>query len=205
MTLDSYLTFIIQSAIVTALPGPTMLLIIHYSIQYGKHSGRFTAPGVVVGDIISLVAAFMGLGALLELSSNLFSTLKIAGGTYLITLGIAALRSKSSSIQEEITIPPKPPGRRLFTHMVIITAFNPQNLVFLLAFFPQFISPEGDYLRQFFIMGVGYTIVGVVIAVLFNLMAHQISSWIKKPTIKKYIQAVTGTLLCGIGVATIFL
>jgi threonine/homoserine/homoserine lactone efflux protein len=182
-----------------------MLLIIHYSIQYGKQAGRFTAPGVLIGDIIALIATFMGLGALLKISPNLFSTLKIAGGTYLITLGVAALRSKASNIQEEVDVPPKPPGRRLFTHMIVVTAFNPQNLVFLLAFFPQFISPEDDYLQQFFIMGVGYTIVGVVIAVLFNLMAHKIGSWIKKPSIKKYIQVLTGVLLCGIGLATILL
>lgn len=205
MTLDSFIAFVVQSTIVTALPGPTMLLIVHYSLQYGRQAGRFTAPGVMVGDVVALAATFMGLGALLKISPNLFATLKIAGGTYLFVLGIAALRAKPADIETKDDLPPKPPGRRLFTHIMMITAFNPQSLIFLFAFFPQFITPEGDYFHQFSIMGVTYAIIGGVVAMAFNLMAHQISSWIKKPTIKKYIQWATGTLLCGIGLATIFL
>lgn len=203
MTLDSYIAFIIQSIIVTALPGPTMLLIMHYSMQYGKLAGRFTTPGVMVGDIVALILTFMGLGALLKLSPGLFATLKIIGGLYFVALGVAAMRLKED-IKEKIDEFHRPPRRRLFTHMIIVTAFNPQSIIFLLAFFPQFISPEDDYLYQFLIMGIGYTLVGGGIAVIFNLMAYKISTWIKKPSVKRYIGLTSGALLCGIGVLTIF-
>jgi threonine/homoserine/homoserine lactone efflux protein len=203
MTLESYITFIIQSIIITALPGPTMLLLIHYSMQYGKWAGRFSVPGVVIGDIFALVLTFMGLGAVLEVSPNLLYTLKIIGGTYLITLGVTEIKSRAS-IPEEREAFPKPPGRRLFTHMLIITTFNPQNLVFLLAFFPQFISPSDGYLHQFLIMGIGYVFVGGAFAVIFNLAAHKISTSIEKPSIKKYIHLTSGAFLCIIGILIIF-
>lgn len=204
MPLESYFNFILQSTIVTALPGPTMLLVIHYALQYGKQAIRFTAPGILVGDMIALAAAFMGLGALLKVSPNLFATLKIAGGTYLITLGVAAIRSKEP-IKENQESFHKPPGRRIFTHMMFITAFNPQNIVFLLAFFPQFINPEDDYFEQFAIMGIIYSMVAIILAIIFNSMAHKIATWIKNPRNKKYISWTSGSLLCAIGVATIFL
>lgn len=203
MTIDSYVSFIVQSIIVTALPGPTMLLIMHYSMQYGKLAGRFTAPGVVVGDIVALILTFMGLGALLQISPGLFSTLKIIGGLYFIALGVAAMRFKED-INEKIDEFHKPPGRRLFTHMIIVNAFNPQSIIFLLAFFPQFISPKDDYLYQFLIMGIGYAAVGGGVAIIFNLMAYKISTWIKKPSVKRYIGLTSGAMLCGIGVLTIF-
>lgn len=202
MTADSYITFLIASLVITFLPGPTVLLLVHYALQYGRWAGRFTIPAVIVGDIVALNLAFIGLGAALKLFPESFITLKIIGGLYLLGLGVSSLLSKESLENENQTMS-KPPGRRIFTHVFFVTAFNPKTIIFFLAFFPQFINPAANTLNQLLLMGFSFIVLGIIGATIYDMAASRISIWIKKSSAQKTVHITTGILLCGLGLTTI--
>jgi threonine/homoserine/homoserine lactone efflux protein len=204
MALESYITFFIVSLIISSIPGPTILLVTHYALQYGRWAGRFTIPAVIFGDLVALILTFIGLEVLLKIHPESLTILKLIGGIYLIILGVSSIFSKKN-IEEENKASKKPPGRRIFTHVFIITAFNPKTIIFFLAFFSQFTNPMESMLSQFLIMGVTYTILGALTAIMYDLAAHKISVWITNPVAKRIIHVITGCLLCGLGITTIFL
>ena len=121
MSYELFIAFFSASSFITFLPGPTVLLIVHYALQYGKWSGRYSIPATILGDIAALTLAFAGLGTILNLFPEWFSILKIAGGIYMIILGILGLFSNSTVAQENAA-EAKPPGRTVFMHVFLSTA-----------------------------------------------------------------------------------
>ncbi|MDP4833044.1 MAG: LysE family translocator, partial [Rickettsiaceae bacterium] len=163
-----------------------------------------TIPAVIFGDIFALILTFIGLKVMLKIHPEALTILKFIGGIYLIILGASSILS-NKTIEQENETSKKPPGRRIFTHVFIITAFNPKTIIFFLAFFSQFTNPAYSMLSQFLIMGVTYTVLGALTAIIYDLAAHKISVWITNPLAKRIIHIITGCLLCGLGITTIFL
>lgn len=202
MIINTYLPFFFASTVISIMPGPTVLLVVHYALQYGKWSGRFTIPAVMLGDIIALTLSLTGTGTILKLFPESFTTLKIIGGLYLIILGILSILSKQTIETENQTLR-KPPGRRIFTHIFFITAFNPKSIIFFIAFFLQFINPAVNTTNQLLIMGITFVVLGSTGALIYDLAAQKINILIKKTSTQKTIHLATGLLLCGLGIATI--
>lgn len=203
MTLELFIAFFSASSFITFMPGPTVLLIVHYALQYGRWAGRFSVPAVILGDIAALAFAFAGLGAFLKLFPEWFSILKIVGGIYLIILGIIGLFSHAT-IEEENASDAKPPGRSIFMHVFLITAFNPKSIIFFLAFFPLFIDPTLNTTKQMFIMGAIFVALGAIGAIFYDIAAARISVWIKRFSSSRMIHIITAIILCGLGITTIF-
>jgi threonine/homoserine/homoserine lactone efflux protein len=81
------------------MPGPTVLLIAHYALRYGRWSGRYAIPATILGDITALILTFTDLGAILKFFPESFLILKIAGGIYMIILGITGFSSDTTIVQ----------------------------------------------------------------------------------------------------------
>jgi threonine/homoserine/homoserine lactone efflux protein len=95
MTLAHWLPFAIASAILVAIPGPTVLLVISYALGHGRRFALVTTAGVALGDLTSMTASMLGLGVILAASAALFTTLKWVGAAYLIYLGINLWRARA--------------------------------------------------------------------------------------------------------------
>lgn len=203
MSYKLFIAFLSASSFLSFMPGPTVLLIAHYAIKYGGWSGRYTIPASILGDIAALALTFTGLGAILKTFPEYFSLLKIAGGIYMIILGITSLFSKTIIEQENIYII-KTKGRSIFIHVFLITALNPKTILFLLAFFPLFIDPTLSTRKQMLIMGTIFVILGAVGAIFYDFSAAKINSCFKSPSIIKIIHTITAIILCTIGLGTIF-
>src|SRR5512138_906821 len=93
MSFELWLAFIAASAVLLIIPGPTVLTVISYSVAHG---GRVKVPlvaAVALGDSTALALSLLGLGALLATSAFWFTVVKLAGGLYLLYLGIKLLRA----------------------------------------------------------------------------------------------------------------
>ena len=73
MTLAHWLPFAIASAILVAIPGPTVLLVISYALGHGRRFAMVTTAGVALGDLTSMTASMLGLGVILAASATLFT------------------------------------------------------------------------------------------------------------------------------------
>src|SRR5215470_14929556 len=93
MSIEHWLGFVAASAVLLAIPGPTVLLVISYALGHGRRSAHATVAGVALGDFTSMTASMLGLGALLAASAALFTALKWIGAAYLVYLGIKLWRA----------------------------------------------------------------------------------------------------------------
>lgn len=198
MSLEAWLAFSLAAAIVLAIPGPTIMLVVGYALGRGRETAWSTVPGVALGDFTAMTASLVGLGALLATSAMLFTVLKWIGAAYLIWLGITLWRSKPEGLQPE-----RPEGGRdrwtMFAHSFAVTALNPKSIVFFVAFLPQFIDHGAPLLPQFVAMEITFLVLATLNAAIYAIAAGTLRTAAAKPSVLKIANRIGGSLLIGAG------
>ena len=204
MTTEAYLAFLAANALLVYTPGPTVLLVVHYALTYGRQVGKYNIPAVLLGDIIAVNFSLYILASLLKLFPSSFSILKIIGGLYMIILGVSNILSRKKFASDE-KIHVTRPSKKVFTHVMLITALNPKTIIFLLAFLPQFLNPNGNIFSQTLLMGVSFVILGLTGSSFYTVAAGKIHRLVNTPRAQKIVHLISGSILCAIGVSTILL
>lgn len=204
MTTEAYITFLAANALLVYTPGPTMLLVVHYALTYGRQVGKYTIPAVLLGDIIAVNFSLYILGSLLNIFPSSFALLKIVGGVYMILLGVSNILFQKKIVPDEKNNI-KLPDKKVFVHVMLITAFNPKTLIFLLAFLPQFLNPNGNILSQTLLMGVSSVLLGLTGSSFYTMAASKIHHLVNTPRAQKIVHFVSGSILCAMGISTILL
>ena len=198
MTCETWLAFAAASAVLLVIPGPTILTVISYSVAHG---GRAKAPlvaAVALGDSTALVLSLIGLGALLSASAFAFTSVKLAGGLYLIYLGVKLLRSGVS--RAELGAPQAPESRwKLFSNTYLVTALNPKGIMFFVAFLPQFINPAGDVPRQLWLLAITFVVMATLNATLYATFAASARRLLASERAQRRFNLAGGTLLSAAG------
>jgi threonine/homoserine/homoserine lactone efflux protein len=202
MSLDHWLAFVAASAILLAIPGPTVLLVISYALGHGRRSALGTVVGVALGDFTAMTASMVGLGALLSASADVFTVLKWIGAAYLIYLGIKLWRAPVAEPGAEIAESETRSGR-IFLHAYAVTALNPKSLVFFVAFLPQFLDAARPVLSQMAIFEATFLVMATLNALLYGLMAAAARRTIRKPAVQRAVNRTGGTLLIGAGLLAV--
>ena len=200
MSVEHWLAFAAASAILLAIPGPTILLVISYALGHGRRAAGATVAGVALGDFTAMTASMLGLGALLATSATIFTILKWVGAAYLIWLGIKLWRApvaKGDDVQ-----PVEENAGRIFAHTYIVTALNPKSIVFFVAFLPQFLDLTRPALPQMAIFEATFLVLATLNALAYALMAAAARQTIRKPSVQKIVNRTGGSLLIGAGVLT---
>jgi len=140
MDINAALTLIGATAILVAIPGPNVALIIANTIARGFRFGAMTVLGTTIGVAVQIVVVVLGLAALLEFAASAFTWLKWAGVAYLLYLGISSWRQGVEDLQE--TSASKRPLHALFLQGLLLAIINPKTLLFNAAFLPQFVSMD---------------------------------------------------------------
>ena len=122
----------------------------------------------------------------------------------MILLGVSNILSQKKIVPDEKNNI-KLPDKKVFVHVMLITAFNPKTLIFLLAFLPQFLNPNGNIFSQTLLMGVSFVILGLTGSSFYTVAASKIHHWVNTPRAQKIVHLVSGSILCVIGISTILL
>ena len=198
MALDHWLAFVATSAVLLAIPGPTVLLVISYALGHGRRSASSTVAGVALGDFTAMTASMLGLGALLATSAALFTVLKWVGAAYLVFLGVKLWRAPVAEAAVDAAAPIARPGR-IFLHAYAVTALNPKSIVFFIAFLPQFLDGARDVLPQLVIFEASFLALATLNALTYALLASAARRTIRKPRVQRMVNRTGGTLLIGAG------
>jgi threonine/homoserine/homoserine lactone efflux protein len=198
MALDHWLAFVAASAVLLAIPGPTVLLVISYALGHGRRSASSTVAGVALGDFTAMTASMLGLGALLATSAALFTVLKWVGAAYLVFLGIKLWRAPVAEAAVDAAAPIARPGR-IFLHAYAVTALNPKSIVFFIAFLPQFLDGTRPVLPQMVIFEATFLALATLNALTYALLASAARRTIRKPSVQRAVNRTGGTLLIGAG------
>jgi threonine/homoserine/homoserine lactone efflux protein len=203
MPIENWLAFVAASAVMLAIPGPTILLVISYALGHGREARSATVAGVALGDFTAMTASMLGLGALLATSAALFTVLKWVGAAYLIYLGIrlwcAPVMGHGVDAAEAAA---KEKPLRIFLHTYIVTALNPKSIIFFVAFLPQFLTPSLPFWPQVMIFEVTFLVLATCNAALYGLLASAARNTIRKPNIQRIVNRIGGSLLIGAGLLT---
>ena len=198
MQLDHYLAFVAASAILLAIPGPTVLLVISYALGHGRRAALGTVAGVALGDFTAMTASMLGLGALLSTSAMVFTGLKWVGAAYLIYLGIKLWRAPVGTADlAELASAASP--RRIFLHAYAVTALNPKSIVFFVAFLPQFLDTAAPVAEQMAVFVATFVVMATLNAVAYGMMAAAARRTIRKPAVQRAVNRTGGSLLIGAG------
>lgn len=205
MSAEHWLAFVAASAVLLAIPGPTVLLVISYALGHGRKSATATVAGVALGDFTAMTASMLGLGALLAASAMIFTALKWIGAAYLIYLGIKLWRAPVAEPASEVEGAPQPKERpfRIFLHTYAVTALNPKSIIFFVAFLPQFLDATRPIAFQMMIFEATFLVLATLNATLYGLLASMARKTIRKPRVQKVVNRTGGSLMIGAGLLAV--
>ena len=201
MSLELWITFVVASAVLLAVPGPTVMLVVSYALGRGKRSGWATVPGVTLGDFTAMTASLLGAGAILAASATLFTALKLAGAAYLIWLGIKLWRAKPE-LDDLQNIEGTKSQAEMFWSAYVVTALNPKSIVFFVAFVPQFVDPNVPALQQFIFLEITFLVLAAASVAVWAVLAGQMRSKFKRPETVRLVNRTGGGFLVGAGLFT---
>lgn len=194
--------FIFSGFLLNLAPGPDSLLIMAKTGARGWRAGSVTSIGICSGMFVHIIAAALGLSALLASSALAFTVIKIVGGAYLIYMGVKALLSKTASSTDAPTINAGQSYRQMYLQGFMTNALNPKVALFFLAFVPQFIAHDSsNKALAFVILGLIFCINSLIYChILVGLTAIARQKIKSNGKITAILNKVLGTLFISLGV-----
>jgi threonine/homoserine/homoserine lactone efflux protein len=172
--------FALTALVLVLTPGPNMVYCVSRSLSQGRGAGLLSLAGVLLGFVAHLLAATLGLTALLAAVPLAFDALRLAGAAYLAWLAWDALRPGGGSPFLPRPMPADSPGR-LFRMGLLTNLLNPKVAIFYLSFFPQFLHPEhGSVATQALQLGAIQILVSGAVNALLVLGAARIAGFLAR-------------------------
>jgi threonine/homoserine/homoserine lactone efflux protein len=154
--------FIPAALALNLTPGADMMFCLGQGLRAGPRAALAAAAGVSAGGMVHVAVAGLGLGAAVAAAPWLFEVIRWVGVAYLLWLALATLRSGPA--QPDL---PMVRAGRAFRQGLMVNLTNPKVILFVLAFVPQFVTPDRPVLPQFLIFGAvlgvgGFAVNGLV-------------------------------------------
>jgi threonine/homoserine/homoserine lactone efflux protein len=186
-------------------PGPAVLYIVARSVEQGRVAGLAAVCGIVTGTLVHVLAATVGLSALLASSALAFGFVKYAGAAYLVYLGVRRIFANSDAPAARAALPRRA-LRRLYRDGFVVNLLNPKTALFFLAFLPQFVDPSrGAVAFQVAFLGLLFAAMGLVSDGLYALAAGTAGQWFKRNVrVLRFERYVTGSVFIGLGAAAAY-
>ena len=164
-----FLSFVVAGLALNIVPGADMTFVIASAARGGRRDGVIAALGVGAGALVHILAAVLGLSAILASSQAAFEALKWVGALYLLWLAISLLRSNRSPDGKPW---PAASPRRLFRAAMLVNILNPKVAFFFLAFLPQFVDPAAQVpALQILCLGLWFDLAGTLVNIGVALVA----------------------------------
>jgi threonine/homoserine/homoserine lactone efflux protein len=194
---STFMLFAAASLILTATPGPDMLLIASRSVSQGRLAGFLTFFGIAAGTYCHAIAAGLGLSQLFLTVPIAYEVVRWAGCLYLLFLAYKTLRSESSAFAPSSALK-RISGKRIFSAGLATNLLNPKMALFVLSLFPQFVAPAGgSLLLQMLLLatilnGIGFVVNGTVI-LLGSHIRSRLTAVRRFPNLPQYLLATVFT------------
>lgn len=151
-SVSQWMPFIVATLLFACVPGPAILYMTAQTLAHGRRAGVMAALGVHLGCYFHIIAATVGLAALLHHLPSLYAAIKLAGAAYLLWLGarmIFGFKRPNAGSSSATKAP------AIFRESVIVEILNPKSALFFLTFLPQFVDPSASLSvgLQFFMLG----------------------------------------------------
>jgi threonine/homoserine/homoserine lactone efflux protein len=198
--------FLLAVLLISASPGPAMALIFRRAALRGLGGAVPTVLGLELGLYCWALFAGAGFAALVAASEVAYLVLRVVGAVVLLYLGFRAYRAAwlERRTPEAAVVPVRtPPGRRpwwgSFGEGVVVQLANPKAAVFMIAFYPQFVPSDGPVFVTTALLGLLQITVETALYLGLAAGVARAGAWFRRPRIRRRLDAVSGTVLVGLG------
>ena len=197
--------FLLASLIVVLIPGTGVVYTITTGLTLKWRASLAAAIGCTLGIVPHILASILGLSALLNMSAQVFSVLKLAGAAYLLYLalnmwqeaGTLELNKKSAETS----------AAKIITKAIAINLLNPKLTIFFFAFLPLFVSKSSaSPVTEMVLLSIVFMSITLIVFALYGILASGISTYLTKSSSGsvKRIQQMFALILAGFAVKLAF-
>ncbi len=204
--LPSLPAFVLAVLLISASPGPAMALILRRAALRGLRGAVPTVLGLELGLYVWALFAGVGFAALVAASEVAYLVLRVVGAGVLLVLGFRALRTawRDRRAPPAVVDPAPAHGRRrwwaAFAEGVVVQLANPKAAVFMIAFYPQFVPADGPVFATTALLGLLQITIETALYLGLAAGVARAGGWFRRPRIRRRLEAVSGTVLVGLGV-----
>lgn len=199
-------SFALVAGLLTIIPGLDTALVLRSAITHGRKHAFVTALGINTGALVWGVAAAVGISALLTASTLAYTALRLVGAAYMIWLGARMVwtsvnRRRADREDDAVASAPTPPASawRSWRQGLLTNLLNPKIGAFYLAVLPQFIPENASPLAMGLLLALVHDVQGMAWFTLIILGTQGIRGWLRRPSVHRTVDGVTGTVLVGFG------
>lgn len=201
--LAGFLAFALASLALNIVPGADMTFVAASAARGGRRVGLAAALGIGAGCLIHIVAAAVGLSALIAASAQAFTLLKWLGAAYLLYMAWGLLRTPAFSSNEPASVLT---AAQAFRSGALVNLLNPKVGLFFLAFLPQFIDAGApDATLAILLLGLWFDVSGTLVNVVVALAAAGAAGSLRdRPALVRLARWAAGTAMAGLALQLAF-
>jgi threonine/homoserine/homoserine lactone efflux protein len=195
-----FFLFLSAAFLLAVTPGPGIFYVLARSLAGGRREGVLSAAGTLLGGLVHVVAAALGLSAILAASALAFQTVKYAGAAYLFYLGITMIRKRNEEMDEAGAVAAIRRGP--LAQGVVTEVLNPKTALFFLSFIPQFVSvSEGHVVAQFLALGAISVTLNTSADIVVACFAGPLGTRMKQSArFRRRQRTASGLVMAGLGI-----
>ncbi len=180
MSLLSILSFSAAMFLLAVTPGPGVFTVLGRTLKSGFRKTLFTTAGIITGDLVYLSFALSGLTWLARNAQWIFTAVRVAGGIYLIYLGIRSILASPNRPEKDSESAPSneaAPEKTIhpaacYMEGLLITISNPKAILFYCSFLPAFINLQALGLRDILTVALIVSATLAVVMSAYSLLAE---------------------------------
>ncbi len=195
MNIDILVAFIIGRIILSASPGAGVVASITKAVSDGFKESLYFLSGIILCNIIFLLAAIYGISTISKSMSGTFFIIKLLGGVYLIILGIKLFKTKQE-ISQPIETNKK---NKNFAAGFLLTAGNPEPILFYASVVPALLNGRKISYPEILLMIVILVSISFIVTGSYCYFASLSRNFLLKNDTHKYINRVAGFVMCLVG------
>ena len=187
--------FLLASLVVVLIPGTGVIYTITTGLTLKWRASIAAAIGCTLGIVPHILASILGVSALLDMSAQVFSALKIAGAMYLLYLawnmwreaGTLEINKKSAETS----------AAQIVIKAIAINLLNPKLTIFFFAFLPLFVSKaSASPTLEMITLSIVFMGITFLIFALSGILASGISAYLinSSRVVKRLQQAFAAVL-----------
>jgi threonine/homoserine/homoserine lactone efflux protein len=191
--------FVLAVVLISASPGPAMVLILRRAALRGFRGAVPTVLGLELGLYVWALLAAAGFAALVAASEVAFVVLRIAGAIFLVYLGVQAWRHRGAVRVEDVKAA-SGGWWRAFGEGAMVQLANPKAAVFMIAFYPQFVPADMPLFTTAAALALLQVALEIVLYLALAAGVARAGAWFRRPAVRRRLDAVSGAVLVGLGV-----
>lgn len=201
-SIETTAAFAALSFALIVVPGPSVLFVVSRAVALGRRAALLTVAGNAAGVYVQVLAVAVGLGAVVERSIAVFTTIKLLGAGYLVWLGIQAIRHRRRVSDVVVGAGAVSRRRSVLLDGFVVGVANPKAIVFFAAILPQFVDRGGAPAAvQMAVLGVVFVAVALVSDGAWGMAAGTARNWFAgSPRRLERLSALGGATMIALGV-----